>query len=314
MCNFFHEKKEIKKFCGMIYMEVLFMNELEEIKIENLIYEIRGKQVMLDSDLAKLYRCKNGTKTINQAVKRHINRFPERYMFQITKEEYSGILRSQFGTLELKQGHYSKFLPYVFTEEGVAMLATVLRTTIAEEVSIRIMDAFVAMRKFINENKDIFKRLTTMEYKMLEYDDNFDKIFTALEPKKLENQKIFFNGEIYDAYSLIIELIKEASVRIIIIDNYIDKSILDILVYKKEKVKVELVTGSHYLTKLDITRFNQQYSNLNIKYSNIFYDRFIIIDNSLYHIGASLKDLGKKCFGINKIEDKEYLNKILSSI
>ena len=194
------------------------------------------------------------------------------------------------------------------------MLATVLRTTIAEEVSIRIMDAFVAMRKFINENKDIFKRLTTMEYKMLEYDDNFDKIFTALEPKKLENQKIFFNGEIYDAYSLIIELIKEASVRIIIIDNYIDKSILDILVYKKEKVKVELVTGSHYLTKLDITRFNQQYSNLNIKYSNIFYDRFIIIDNSLYHIGASLKDLGKKCFGINKIEDKEYLNKILSSI
>ena len=290
------------------------MNELKEIKIEKLIYEIRGKQVMLDSNLAKLYRCKNGTKTINLAVKRHVNRFPERFMFQLTKDEYYDILRFQTETLELEQGKYSKYLPYVFTEEGVAMLATVLRTPVAEEISVRIMDAFVTMRKFINENKDIFKRITTMEYKMLEYDDNFDKIFQALEPKKLNKQKIFFNGEIYDSYSLIIELISDANNKIIIIDNYIDKSILDMLVYKKEKVSVELVTSSYYLTKLDINKFNKQYPNLNIKYSNIFHNRFIIIDDNLYHIGYSLKDLGKKCFAINKIEDKEYLKRILDSI
>ena len=284
---------------------------LEEIKIENLIYEIRGKQVMLDSDLARLYGCKNGTKTINQAVKRHINRFPNRFMFQLNNSEYKK-LQSQFGTANNK--NMIRVLPYVFTEEGVAMLATIVRTSKAEEVSIKIMDAFVSMRKFINENKDIFKRLTTVEYKMLEYDENFDKIFNALEPKKIEKQRIFFNGEIYDAYSLIIELIKEADDKLIIIDNYIDKSILDMLIYKKENISVELITSSHYLTRLDINKFNKQYPNLIIKYSNIFHDRFIIIDNTLYHLGASLKDLGKKCFGINVIEDKEYLNKIIERI
>ena len=287
---------------------------LDEIKIENLIYNIRDKQVMLDSDLAKLYGCKNGTKTINQAVKRHVNRFPERFMFQLTREEYNIILRSQIGTLELKQGHYSKFLPFVFTEEGVAMLATVLRTSVAEEVSIKIMDAFVAMRKFINENKDLFRRLTVTEYKLLEHDDKINELFDKLESKRIENQKIFFNGEIYDAYSLIIDLISEANNRIIIIDNYIDKSILDMLIYKKENVEVILITSSHCLTKLDVNKFNSQYPNLKIKYSNIFHDRFIIIDNTLYHVGASLKDLGKKCFGINKIEDKEILDKILEKI
>ena len=266
---------------------------------------------MLDSDLAKLYGCKNGTKTINQSVKRHINKFPEEFMFQLTNFELSK-LQSQIGTTNNK--NMSRVLPHVFTEEGVAMLATILRTPIAEEVSIKIMKAFVAMRKFINNNKDIFKRLTTVEYKMLEYDDNFEKIFQALEPKKIEKQKIFFNGEIYDSYNLIIELISEASDRIIIIDNYIDKSILDMLIYKKENVKVELVTSSHYLTKLDINKFNQQYPNLTIKYSNIFHDRFLIIDNTLYHVGSSLKDLGKKCFGINKIEDNEYLEKIIEKI
>ena len=138
-------------------------------------------------------------------------------------------------------------------------------------------------------------------------------IFNVLETKKIEKQKIFFNGEIYDAYSLIIDLISEANNRIIIIDNYIDKTILDMLVYKKENVEVELITSSHYLTKLDIEKFNSQY-NLKIKYTNIFHDRFIIIDDTLYHVGASLKDLGKKCFGINKIEDKDYLKKIMEKI
>ena len=194
------------------------------------------------------------------------------------------------------------------------MLAGMLKSDIAVEISKRIINAFISMKKFINENKAMFRRITTIEYKMLEYDENFDKIFNVLEPKTIEKQKIFFNGEIYDSYSLIIDLIKYANDRIFIIDNYIDKSILDMLVYKKESVCVELITSSHYLTKLDISKFNQQYPNLKIKYSNIFHDRFLIIDNTLYHIGASLKDLGKKCFGINKIEDKEYLERILEKI
>ena len=288
---------------------------LENIKIENMIYEIRGKQVMLDSDLAKLYQCKNGTKTINLAVKRHINRFPERYMFQLTDEESKIFwfqVETKNGKIEKRGGKYMN--PYVFTEQGVAMLATILRTSVAEEISIKIMDAFVNMRKFINENKAIFNKITTIEYKLLDHDEKIDKIFNALEPKKIEKQRIFFNGEIYDAYSIIIDLIKRANKRIIIIDNYIDKTILDMLVYKKNNVYVELITSSHYLTKLDINKFNSQYPNLKIKYSNIYHDRFIIIDNDLYHIGASLKDFGKKCFAINKIENIDSFNKLCELI
>ena len=284
------------------------MNELQEIKIENLIYEVRGKQVMLDSDLAKLYNVE--TKRINEAVKNNLEKFPERFSWKLTNIESQKLLVEIFDqkNIELRGGKYKN--PRVFTEQGVAMLATILKSKIAVEVSIKIMDTFVAMRHFIKENKDMFKRLTMAEYKLLEHDSKIDELFDKLEPKKLEKQKIFFNGQIYDSYSLIIDLIKEAIERIIIIDNYIDKSILDMLVYKKENVSIELVTSSHYLTKTDINKFNKQYPNLNIKYSNIFHDRFIIIDNTLYHLGASLKDLGKKCFAINKIEDKDILDKI----
>jgi len=289
------------------------MNEIEEIKIENLIYEIRGKQVMLDSDLAKLYGCTNGTKDINKAVKRNIERFPEDFYFQLNSDEYKN-LKFHFGTSSSNNYGGVRKIPHVFTEQGVAMLATVLKTENAAKVSIKIMRTFVAMRHFINENKDIFKRLTTVEYEMIECKDKIDELFDKLEPKKMENQRIFFSGEIYDAYSLIIDLIKEAKIRIIIIDNYIDKSILDMLVYKKENVNVEIITSTHYITKLDINKFNSQYPNLTIKYINIFHDRFIIIDNTLYHVGASLKDLGKKCFGINKIEDKEILYNLISKL
>ena len=287
---------------------------LEKIKIENLIYEIRGKQVMLDSDLAKLYGCTNGTKEINQAVKNNIEKFPERFSWKLNDIEAKEFLVKNFDqkNIELRGGKYKN--PRVFTEQGVAMLATILKSKVATQVSIRIMDAFVSMRKFINENKDMFRRLTIAEYKLLEHDDKIDELFNKFEPNKIEKQKIFFNGEIYDAYSLIIDLIKEATNRIIIIDNYIDKSILDMLVYKKESVNIELITSSHYLTKLDINKFNEQYLNLEIKYSNIFHDRFMIIDDILYHLGASLKDLGKKCFAINKIEDKEILQKIIEKI
>ena len=287
---------------------------LEEIKIESLIYEIRGKQVMLDSDVARLYGYE--TKRINEIVKRNIDRFPEEFCFQITNKEINEVisLRSQIATLKKGRGQHQKYLPYVFTEHGVMMLAGMLKSEIAVEISKKIINAFVVMRHFINDNKDIFRRLTTVEYEMIKCKDKIDELFDKLEPKKLESQKIFFDGEIYDSYSLIIDLIKEARERIIIIDNYIDKSILDMLIYKKEDVKVELITSSHYLTKTDISKFNKQYPNLNIKYSNIFHDRFIIIDNALYHLGASLKDLGKKCFAINKIEDKDYLERIIKSI
>jgi len=278
------------------------MNDLDEIKIKNLIYEVNGVQVMLDSDLAKLYNVQ--TKRINEAVKNNPLKFPERFSWRLTDMESKKLLDEIFDqkNIELRGGKYKN--PRVFTEQGVAMLSTILKSETAILMSIKIIDTFVKMRHFISDNRDIFKRITTVEYKLLEYDENFNKIFDALEPKKIENQKIFFNGEIYDAYSLIIDLIKEANSRIIIIDDYIDKTILDMLVYKKDGVRVELITNSHYLTKLDINKFNKQYPSLQIKYSNKFHDRFIIIDNTLYHVGSSLKDLGKKCFGINKIKDK----------
>jgi len=269
---------------------------------------------MLDSDLARLYGCKNGTKEINQAVKNNVEKFPERFSWKLNDYESRNLLVKNFDqkNIELRGGKYKN--PRVFTEQGIAMLSTILKTKNATLVSIRIMDTFVVMRKFINENKDIFRRITTVEYDVLECKDKIDELFDKFETRKLEKEKIFFNGEIYDAYSLIIDLIKDAENRIMIIDNYIDKSILDMLIYKKENVDVLLVTSSHYLTNLDIEKFNKQYPNLTIKYSNIFHDRFIIIDNTLYHVGASFKDLGKKCFAINKIEDKDYLDKIISSV
>ncbi|MCI9110668.1 MAG: ORF6N domain-containing protein [Bacilli bacterium] len=274
----------------------------KENNIKNMIYEIRGKQVMLDSDLAKLYGYSSGTKAFNQAVNRNIERFPERFRFRLTKEEYNNILRSQSVTLE--PGRYSKYLPYVFTEQGVAMLSSVLRTSKATEVSINIMDAFVGMRNFISNNSDIFNRLTKVEYKLLENDEKIDILFNKLDEKREIKEKLFYDGQIYDAYSLLINIIMKAKEKIIIIDNYIDKTILDILIYKNEKVKVEIWTRN-IKCDLDIEKFNLQYENVNIKKVNNIHDRFIILDNKeLYHVGASLKDLGKKCFAINKMNEE----------
>jgi len=280
------------------------MNEIiekEQLNIENMIYEIRGKQVMLDSDLAKLYQCKNGTKTLNQAVKRHINRFPSRFMFQLTKEEYNNLLRSQTGTLELEPGQYSKYLPYVFTEQGVAMLATVIKTPIAEEISIAIMDAFVLMRKYISKN-DYDNRISNLESKYIEHDTKINQIFNAIESKKKVNE-IYFNGQIYDAYSKIVSIIKEATKEITIIDNYADITILDMI--SKINIKVTLITSkSNYLTKLDIEKYNNQYDNLKIIYNNTFHDRYIILDNNIiYHMGSSINHAGNKTFSINILED-----------
>jgi len=274
-----------------------------------MIYEVRGKQVMLDSDLAKLYNCKNGAKTINQAVSRHINRFPERFCFKLIETEYYEILRSQFGTLELEQGRYSKYLPYVFTEQGVAMLSAILRTDIAEEVSIRIMDAFVIMKKYISNN-NYDKRIKNVETKLINYDDKFDLIFNRLDNKKKTNH-IFFEGQIYDAYSLLIDILNTSNENIIIIDNYTSKELFDIL--KNIKVDIKIITKK--IDEILLKKYKKQYNNVEITNSDIFHDRFIIIDKKvLYHSGASFKDLCNKCFAISKIDDKHILDEILKCI
>ena len=280
----------------------------EELNIENMIYEIRGKQVMLDSDLAKLYECKNGTKDINKAVKRNIERFPQNFYFQITEEEMKK-LWFQSGTAN----KMIRSLPYVFTEQGIAMLSSVLHTQIAISQSIRIMDAFVKMRKYISAN---LIEQDNMKSMLIKHDNEIKLLqesFSKLEEKEKINH-IFYEGQIYDAYSLLIDIFKEAKKEIIIIDNYADKSILDMIT--NLNVKVIIVTKKFNLLKdIDIKKYNRQYHNLKVIYSNKFHDRFIILDKKvLYHSGASYKDLGNKCFAINKMEDKEYLEIIIRNI
>ena len=303
------------------------MYEIEEqLDIKDMIYEVRGKEVMLDSDLAKLYGCNNGTKDINKAVKRNIERFPGNFYFQLSKQEALEISRFQFGTLNKNgdnRGYNIKYKPYVFTEQGVAMLSSVLRTKDAARVSVNIMNAFVEMRKFINENKDLFKRIISIENKtayientLLEFDSNFKILFDKFDRKEDLKSKLFFNGEIYDAYARIIDIIKEADKKIIIIDSYIDESVLKFLSKKNLNVMVLLITSNKAkINNFDIHKFNKQYPSIEIKYTDKFHDRFIIIDNKkLYHLGTSLNYIGNKVFGINKIEDTNYLILLLDII
>ena len=286
-----------------------------EKEIENLIYTIRGKQVMLDSDVANLYKYK--TKALNLAVKRNIKRFPEEFCFKLTNEEFEN-LRFQFETLNKKVNNGNvtrKYLPYVFTEQGIAMLAGILKSDIAVDVSIKIIKAFISMRKFLIQNGQVFERISILEYKQLENEKNFDKIFNTLQRKDDIKQKIFFEGQIWDSYSLIIDIIKKANKKIVIIDNYIDDSILNMLAKKKNNVESVIITSEKSsISKLDIRKFNKEYPVLKVANTNKFHDRFIIIDNKvLYHCGASIKDLGKKCFAINKIEDKQIINQVINS-
>ena len=293
------------------------MNEIivkDNIKIENLIYEIRGKQVMLDSDLAMLYGCKNGTKSLNLAVKRHINRFPERFMFQLTKEEYSSIYsRFQFETLNKnnqKQGLNIKYLPYVFTEQGVDMLSAILKTDVAEEISIKIMDAFVAMKNIINTSLIEQKYINSL---VLEHDNEIrllQESFNKLSTKEKINH-IFYNGQIYDAYSLLIDILNKAKKEIIIIDNYAGKKLFDIT--KDIKVNIKIYTKN--IDEVSKKKYMQEYSNIEIITTDIFHDRFIILDNKeLYNLGSSLKDIGKKCTSINRIEDSTILKELISRL
>ena len=279
--------------------------------IQNMIYEIRGQLVMLDCDLAKIYECANGTKTINLAVKRHINKFPERFMFQLIENEILSISRFQIETLNKsnqKQGLNFKYLPYIFTEQGVAMLATVLRTDVADEISVKIMDAFVKMRRYISNSLIEQKYINEMVINDNKRIDLLEETFNKLEVKK---EHLFFDGQIYDAYSLLIHILSVAKKEIIIIDNYAGIELFDILKDVKCKIKIITKNTSEELIK----KYNKQYNNVEVIKNDMFHDRFILIDEKiLYHSGASFKDLGKKCFAINRIEDEEYTKLLLNRV
>lgn len=294
--------------------EELKLDTYKTEDIKNLIYTIRGKQVMIDSDVAMLYHY--DTKRINETVKRNIARFPQNFCFRLKEQEIE-YLRSQIATAsEVLNNKFrnKKYIPYVFTEQGIAMLSGLLKNDIAIQVSINIMNAFVEMRKIIANNFNINNRISTLEYQMIECNQKFEKVFDELQKNQEDEfrQKIFFKGQIYDAYSLIIDIIKRAKHKVLIIDNYIDDSILNMLSKKEDNVEVVILTSQNSnLRKLDIQKFNKQYPPLKIEYTNKFHDRFILIDNKeLYHCGASLKDLGRKCFAINRIEDNQYIEKI----
>ena len=291
------------------------MNEVvtkEDIKIENMIYEIRGKQVMLDSDLARLYKCKNGTKEINQAVRNSPEKFPERFSFVLNDSEMDD-LRSKNLTSSLNKHGGRRYNIRVFTEQGVAMLATILRTKVATEISIQIMDAFVTMRKYIStsllEQNYVNNMLLEHEYKIKLLQDSFQKI----EEKKRVNE-IYFNGQIYDAYSKIQEIFNSANKSLIIIDSYADNTILGII--KRLKIKVTIITKSNnLLTKQDIAKYNKQYNNLQVYYNNTFHDRYFILDDEIiYHCGASINRIGYKTFSITLIGDEDVKNTLINKI
>lgn len=297
------------------------MNELAILDnsktIQNKIYTIRDVQVMLDEDLASLYGVE--PKRLNEQVKRNIARFPEKFRFQLTEYEYENLrsqfatsslddsLRSQIATLESQRGKHRKYLPYVFTEQGVSMLSAVLRSPTAIEVSIKIIDSFVNMRKFLSRNASLYTRIETIEKRQISYeiktDSRIELVLSALEDKNQKpTQGIFYNGQIYDAYAFVNDLLKLAKKDIMIIDNYVDDTILT-LCSKYPNINFTIYTQA--ITKklgLDFQKYQKQYKNVELKRDKKLHDRFLLIDNSeIYHLGASLKDLGNKVFAFSKL-------------
>ena len=274
--------------------------------IENLILDIRGQQVMLDRDLANLYGV--DTKVLNQAVKRNIERFPVRFRFQLSDLERDKLVTNCDRLQMLK---HSNVNPFVFTEQGVAMLSTVLRSKTAINVSIQIMDAFTAMRQFIASNAQIFQRLDVMEQNQLaivahqtETDHKLEEVFRLLDSGNVQpHQGIFYDGQIFDAYTFINDRIREATTRIILIDNYIDDSVLTILSKRADKVAATVYTKKPSAQlQLDIQKHNAQYPPIEVITFDRSHDRFLCIDETVYHLGASIKDLGKKWFAFNRME------------
>ena len=287
--------------------------------IRNMIYAVRNQQVMLDNDLAKLYQVE--TKRLNEAVKRNIARFPEEFRFQLNEEE-TEFLRSQIATLNENDGRgkHRKYLPYVFTEQGIAMLSAVLRSDTAIQTSIVIMKSFVEMRHFMADNSILFERISAIELKQLTYQKQTDKkleqVFEFISEHEESNQKVFFDGQIYDAFSLLVSLIQKAEKEITLIDGYLDIGTLNLLAKKNTGVSVTVYTHQNTkLTDIDLINFNSQYPDLLVKYTNAFHDRFLILDIEIaYHIGASLKDAGKKAFEVTLINDKKITEDILQRL
>lgn len=270
----------------------------EQINIEDMIYEVRGKQVMLDSDIAMLFGYE--TKNLNRQVQRNQNRFPENYCFRLTEDEYDS-LRCQIGTLKNKRGEHKKYLPYVFTEYGITMLAGILKSDVAVSASLQIVNTFISMRKYISNNLIEQRYINNM---VLKHDNDIKSLKDAFDKFKQSTNEIYFNGQIYDAYSKIVDILSKAKEEVIIIDNYADKSVLDII--SSIKVNVVLITKKFGLLKdIDIEKYNRQYHNLRIIYNNTFHDRYFILDNKIvYHLGTSINHAGSKTFSINKIEDE----------
>ena len=279
-------------------------------EIRNLIYTVRGAQVMLDSDLAELYQVE--TKALNRAAKRNEGRFPEDFRFQLTRDELDG-LRCQFGTLA---GHGPDssigrtYLPYAYTEQGVAMLSAVLRSETAVHASVRIMRAFVEMRRFIASNAAMFEQIRAVELRQLDYqrttDERFERVFDYMEAREVPKQKLFFEGQVFDAFELLVSIVQKAEREIILIDGYVGTNTLNILAKKANGVTVSVFTHPRTdLTKGDVDAFNAQYPTLTIVHTTAFHDRFLILDGAeTYHVGASLKDAGKKCFAITRIDEE----------
>lgn len=287
---------------------IIYQADQASTRIEKLIFTIREQQVMLDFHLAQVYEIE--TKRLNEQVKRNIKRFPETFMFQLKIHEWD-ILRSQFATAKRRT------LPFAFTEQGVAMLSSVLNSDYAIQVSIQIMKAFVNMRKFLLTNASLFQRVDNLEQKQLKTDDKINQIFKALDTKSLPvNQGIFFNGQVFDAYVFFSEIIKKTQSEIILIDNYIDESVLIHLSKRHENVSATIYTRN--ITQqllLDLEKYNLQYPQIQIKKLSDCHDRFLIIDRTeLYHLGASLKDLGKRWFAFSRMDYlvDSLLNKLIN--
>lgn len=315
--------------------ELVVVDNQEDIicDIENRIFCIRGVQVMIDKDLAEIYKVK--TKRLNEQVKRNIERFPAHYMFQLTNDEqqYYNSLRSQIATLKnLKsqiatsslRGKHPKYNSFAFTEQGVSMLASVLKSETAVQTSIKIIDAFVAMRHFMQKNAKLFVEIDNIKQHLIqtdvhlnENDKKIEHVLTLLEKNHEEDkQRLFFDGQIYDAFSFMVSLVQKAEKEIILIDNYASVGTLDVLSKKKDNVDVQLFTSKKAkITQSDIDKFNSQYPTITLNYTETFHDRFLIIDfSTAYSIGSSVKDAGKRCFAVTQINEEWMVKMILERL
>lgn len=307
-----------------------------DVQIRSMIYTVHGKQAMLDSDLADLYEVE--TSYLNRAAKRNEGRFPEDFRFQLTKEEYRN-LKCQIGTSSLEGEHGGRRkLPYVYTEQGIAMLAGILRSSVAVQTSINIMWAFVEMRHFIADNAHMFERIRSVEQRQLEAseqlveykaetgrrlddmqrstDERFERVFDYMEAHEEPKQKVFFEGQVYDAFELLVSLMRKAKESIVLVDGYVDAGTLNILAKKNDGVNVAVWTRPKTnLTARDVAIFNAQYPELTVRHTTAFHDRFLILDGAEgYLVGASLKDAGKKSFAVARLEDERLVASILAAL